>query len=147
LQPFTANFPRADIHELLSPDLLHQVIKGCFKDHLVMWVGDYLLQQHGEAGAAAIMADIDRRSVYRIFPTKTMVILIQCKRIAAAPLFPGLRCFPQGHGFKQWTGDDSKALMKVGLIKTKIVLAPLTSESKVYIPAIQGHVPRQMICA
>src|SRR4051794_842168 len=34
-------------------------------------------------------------------------------RIAATPAFPGLRRFPQGRGFKQWTGDDSKALMKV----------------------------------
>lgn len=34
-------------------------------------------------------------------------------RIAAAPHFPGLRRFPEGRGFKQWTGDDSKALMKV----------------------------------
>ncbi|KAI0309213.1 hypothetical protein OF83DRAFT_1019582, partial [Amylostereum chailletii] len=33
--------------------------------------------------------------------------------IAAAPSFPGLRRFPEGRGFKQWTGDDSKALMKV----------------------------------
>jgi hypothetical protein len=24
-----------------------------------------------------------------------------------------LRRFPEGRGFKQWTGDDSKALMKV----------------------------------
>jgi hypothetical protein len=41
-QPFTHNFPCADIHELLAPDLLHQVIKGIFKDHLVLWVGLYL---------------------------------------------------------------------------------------------------------
>jgi hypothetical protein len=34
-------------------------------------------------------------------------------RVAAAPAFPGLRRFPQGRRFKQWTGDDSKALMKV----------------------------------
>ena len=34
-------------------------------------------------------------------------------RIAAAPLFPKLRRFPHGRRFKQWTGDDSKALMKV----------------------------------
>jgi hypothetical protein len=34
-------------------------------------------------------------------------------RIAAAPPFPGLRRFPEGRGFNQWTGDDSKALMKV----------------------------------
>ena len=34
-------------------------------------------------------------------------------RIAIAPPFSGLRRFPEGRGFKQWTGDDSKALMKV----------------------------------
>lgn len=36
-------------------------------------------------------------------------------RIAVAPPFVGLRRFPHGRGFKQWTGDDSKALMKVSL--------------------------------
>ncbi|KAJ6626485.1 hypothetical protein B0H10DRAFT_2302293 [Mycena sp. CBHHK59/15] len=95
--PFTWTFPRADIHELLSPDLLHQVIKGTFKDHLVAWVGEYLEAIHGN--------------------------------IAAVPPFPGLRHFPEGRGFKQWTGDDSKALMKV------------------YLPAIEGHVPAQMLRA
>jgi hypothetical protein len=34
-------------------------------------------------------------------------------RIAITPPFAGLRRFPEGRGFKQWTGDDSKALMKV----------------------------------
>ncbi|KAI0244925.1 hypothetical protein BJV78DRAFT_1277591 [Lactifluus subvellereus] len=106
--PFTARFPWADIHELLCSDLLHQVIKGTFKDHLVTWVGQYLVSVHGSTRAAAIMADIDRR-------------------IAAAPPFPGQRHFPEGRGFKQWTGDDSKALMKV------------------YLPAISGHVPPQMV--
>jgi len=33
--------------------------------------------------------------------------------IAIVPPFPGLCHFPEGRGFKQWTGDDSKALMKV----------------------------------
>lgn len=37
------------------------------------------------------------------------------RSIAAVPSFPGLRRFPEGRGFKQWTGDDSKALMKVGV--------------------------------
>jgi hypothetical protein len=48
---------------MLTPDLLHQVIKGSFKDHLVTWVGEYLEIREGKAKAAAIMDDIDRRCV------------------------------------------------------------------------------------
>ncbi|KAG1890667.1 uncharacterized protein F5891DRAFT_1197879 [Suillus fuscotomentosus] len=94
LVPFTNDYPRADIHELLLPDLLHQIIKGTFKDHLVDWVENYLNIMHGARRAAKIMDDIDRR-------------------IAAVTPFTGLRCFPDGCGFQQWTGDDSKALMTV----------------------------------
>ncbi|KAI5980702.1 hypothetical protein EDD15DRAFT_2205358 [Pisolithus albus] len=106
--PFTEDFPRADICRLLAPDILHQLIKGGFKDHLVEWVGKYLELVYGKAGAKERLADID------------------C-RIAAAPPFPGLRRFPDGRGFSQWTGDDSKALMKV------------------YLPAIEGHVPSDIV--
>ncbi|PSR70650.1 hypothetical protein PHLCEN_2v13455 [Hermanssonia centrifuga] len=108
--PFTNNFPRADIHELIAPDLLHQIIKGTFKDHLVTWVGEYLTIKHGETAGNTILDDIDHR-------------------IAAAPPFPGLRRFPEGRCFKQWTGDNSKALMKV------------------YLSAIAGHVPDEMVQA
>ncbi|KAH9988442.1 hypothetical protein BJV74DRAFT_885330 [Russula compacta] len=106
--PFTHGFPRADIHDLLTPDLLHQVIKGAFKDHFVMWVNEYLYEEYGQARAHAIIEDIDHR-------------------ISAVPPFPGLRRFPDGRGFIQWTGDDSKALMKV------------------YLAAIAGHVPSEMV--
>ena len=44
-----------------------------------------------------------------------MPINIPTTSIAIAPPFAGLRRFPEGRGFKQWTGDDSKALMKVRL--------------------------------
>jgi len=60
-QPFTEDFPRADIHEMLSPDILHQLIKGTFQDHLVTWVKDYLVSEHGERQANKILGDIDRR--------------------------------------------------------------------------------------
>jgi hypothetical protein len=48
-------------------------------------------------------------------------------RIAASPLFAGLRQFHQGRAFKQWTGNDSRALMKV------------------WLPAITGLVPDDMV--
>jgi hypothetical protein len=60
MQPFTSYFPCADIHQLLSPDILHQVIKEAFKDNLVDWVVEYLYRVHGKAAAKEILADIDR---------------------------------------------------------------------------------------
>ena len=61
MKPFTKAFPRADIHELLAPDLLHQVIKGTFKDHVVDWVEKYIKDCYVKAQAEHILADIDRR--------------------------------------------------------------------------------------
>jgi hypothetical protein len=44
--------------------------------------------------------------------------------IRAAPPFTGLRNFPEGRGFKQWTGDDSKGLMKVRIHFLLAIVAP-----------------------
>src|SRR5258707_8257988 len=65
--------------------------------------------------------------------------------IAITPPFSGLRRFPEGRGFKQWTGNDSKALMKV--IKSPYSCGS-NSDSyvlKVYLPALQGHLPVDVI--
>ncbi|KAF8834755.1 hypothetical protein BDN67DRAFT_985100 [Paxillus ammoniavirescens] len=56
-KPFTASFPRADIHELIAPNILHQIIKSTFKDHLVAWVEDYIHITY--PNPKAILADID----------------------------------------------------------------------------------------
>ena len=66
VQPFMTYFPCADIHDMLSPDILHQLIKGAFKDHLVTWVNDYIKAQYPDKKVKRIMDDIDRRYVYSI---------------------------------------------------------------------------------
>ncbi|TEB19315.1 hypothetical protein FA13DRAFT_1821107 [Coprinellus micaceus] len=106
--PFTHRYPRADIHELMAPDLLHQLIKGTFKDHMVTWVNEYIHVANPKAKALEIIQDIDRR-------------------ISGVPAYPGLRRFKDGRDFNQWTGDNSKALMKV------------------YITAIAEYVPKRMV--
>ncbi|EIW51390.1 uncharacterized protein TRAVEDRAFT_67723, partial [Trametes versicolor FP-101664 SS1] len=106
-------------NELLTPDLLHQLIKGTFKDHLVAWVINYItLTAESEREAKRILDDIDRR-------------------IASVPAFPGLRRFPQGRNFKQWTGNDSKALMKACAIRFV--------SRNVFLPVLTGYVPDKMI--
>lgn len=62
-QPFMLRFPRADVHELLTADLLHQAIKGTYKDHLVTWTEDYLKLIHGSSKAESILDEVDRRYV------------------------------------------------------------------------------------
>ncbi|KAI0669487.1 hypothetical protein C8Q78DRAFT_1070632 [Trametes maxima] len=108
--PFTNDFPRADIYQLIAPNILHQLIKGTFKDHLVSWIELYLAATLRKTSAADVITDIDRR-------------------ISVVLPFSGLRRFHEGRNFKQWTGDDSKALMKV------------------YLPAIKGHLPSNTVRA
>jgi Plavaka transposase len=80
------DFPWADIHELLCPDLLHQVIKGTFKDHLVTWVNEYLIEEHGEARGLDIIQDIDRRYVLAIWLNKTQCNLLYYQYFCCTPL-------------------------------------------------------------
>ena len=58
-QSFTEHFPNANIYEFITLDLLHQLIKGVFKDHLVEWVYEYLKHEHSKSKANSILDEIN----------------------------------------------------------------------------------------
>ena len=69
------------------------------------------------------MADIDRRYVDQFKQPLNLVDSDLFLSIVAVPSFLGLRRFPEGRGFKQWTGGDSKALMKVSSIPSCVIVS------------------------
>ncbi|KZS87580.1 hypothetical protein SISNIDRAFT_470835 [Sistotremastrum niveocremeum HHB9708] len=88
LKPFWEGLPFCNVHNIIAPDILHQLHKGVFKDHLVKWCVQYLKDKTKTSD------EIDAR-------------------FTRVPGFPGLRDFKGGISHvKQWTGNEYKAMEK-----------------------------------
>ncbi|KAH8918181.1 hypothetical protein BT69DRAFT_1338409 [Atractiella rhizophila] len=90
LDIFVSQIPDTNIHSILTSDLLHQLLKGLFIEHLVQWINGLIEQEHGKDG-------LDELSC----------------RLRATPYFPGLRLFYDGVNFSKWTATDAQNLISI----------------------------------
>ena len=74
-----------------------------------------------------------------------LTLTAQSPSLAAAPPCPGLRRFPHGRNFSQWTGDDSKALMKVSVVSLRVSPCSHVARFQIYLAAVAGLIPSKMV--